>query len=576
MARRSRLGADLGPDSPATRRRGTPRRQPDDVDAWIVLAFAVAFAALLILVEGRSTTFFNDEVAVFQRLGEGIDVRSMLEPHNGHLILPAHLVYAAILSWAGPSYIVFRVVGVLVLVVCGVLYFMLAKRRMGSMAALVPAIVLLLLGSAWEAVLWPLTMLTFGLAIAFGLGALVALDRGDGRGDVAACALAALAVVSHSTGLAFLVGVAVAVIIGGRGRRRTWVFAIPLAIYVAWWVWALQFDEGLAHAGNLLIVPVFMANSLATVGAAVTGLGLDLGSGGASLTVTPSWGYVIAPIAVAAFVFRLTRGRIPPFVWVALSVLLVYWLELALGFGPEGRTPAESRYLFPGAILVLLVGAAALDGIRLSRPAMIAICVVGAVGVLTNVKQLDNAGRYLRDYAPRARIVLGAIEVARGSVSPDYRPEAEERTGASVPAHLPVEAGPYLEAVDGFGSYAFSPAELLQQPPELREAADHVLASAERLALRSASGPPRGTCEELAGDEGVVRELSPGEVSLHAGEATRVRLGRFAADYAVDLGELGSSEPVVLSIPQDADPRPWRMEIDGGGTTRICVSPSGG
>ena len=56
-----------------------------------------------------------------------------------------------------------------------------------------------------------------------------------------------------------------------------------------------------------------------TAGAAVTGLGLDLGSGPVSLTVDPSWGYVIATIAAAAFVVRLARGRIPPFVWVVLA-----------------------------------------------------------------------------------------------------------------------------------------------------------------------------------------------------------------------------------------------------------------
>jgi len=566
----------LGSASPATRRRATERRQPDDLDAWIVLGFAAAFAALLILVEGRSTTFFNDEVAIFQRLGEGIDLGSILEPHNGHLVLPAHLVYAGIFSWIGPSYIALRVIGALVVVACGVLFFLLAKRRIGSMAALVPTIILLLLGSAWEAILWPLTMLTFGLAVAFGLGALAALDREDARGDVAACALTALAVISHSAGLAFLVGVAVAVIIGGRLRQRAWVFAVPLAIYAAWWVWALRFDEGLAHAGNLLIVPVFIANSLAAVSAAVTGLGLDMGGGAVSLTVTPSWGYVIAPIAVVALAFRLSRGRIPLFVWVALAVLLVFWLELALGFAPEGRTPEESRYLFPGAVLVLLVAAAAMEGVRLSRPVVIAILAVAGLGVITNIKELDNAGQYFRDYAPRARTALGTIEVARGSVSADYRPEAEPSLAASVPAHLPVQAGPYLEAVDRFGSYAFSGAELLQQDTELRESADRVLGDAERLALRPAAVPPSGWgCDEVAA--GASRELiSPSEVILQADQATEVRLGRFAAGYPVNLGELTPGEPAALSIPRDAESRPWRMAIDGGGTTRVCVSsPSG-
>jgi len=556
---------------PATLRRALTRSGLDEFEAWIVLGFAAAFAALLILVESRSNAFFNDEIAIFQQLGEGIDVRSILEPHNGHLILPAHLVYAAIFSWVGPSYTAFRVLGVLVLVTCAVLFYVLARRRMGPTVALVPAIVLLFLGSAWEALLWPLTMLTFGLSVAFGLGALVALDRDDARGDVAACALTVLAVVSHSTGLAFLVGVAVAVIMGGRGRRRAWVFAVPLAVYAAWWVWALRFHEGLAHPGNLLIVPAFMADSLAAVSAAVTGLGLDLGGGPVSLTVSPSWGYVIAPIAALAFAVRLSRGRIPPFVWIAVGILVAYWLELALGFAPEGRAPTESRYLFPGAVLVLLVAAAALAGARISRRAAVAIVAVGAVGVLANVKQLDNAQRFFSDYAPRARAALGAIEIAGGSVSPDYRPEAQPGLGGSVPAHFPVQAGPYLQAVHRFGSYAFSGTELLQQDAAIRESADRVLASAERLALRPSGGASARRCRELSAEGAAVRELHPGTVSLRASAPARVRLGRFAEGYPVDLGELRPGRPVTLSIPRDADARPWRIEIGGGTSTRICL-----
>jgi hypothetical protein len=565
----------LGPDSPRTRRRSASGWQLDDLEGWIVIGFAAAFAALLILLESRPNTFFNDEVAIFQRLGEGIDARSVLEPHNGHLILPAHLVYAALFSWVGPSYTAFRVVGVIVLVACGALVFALAKRRVGVTVALVPAILVLVLGSAWEAILWPLTMLTFGLAVAFGLAALAALDREDTRGDVAACVLAALAVVSHSTGLAFLVGVAVAVLVRGPAWRRAWVVGVPLAIYVAWWIWALQFDEGLAHLGNLLIVPQFMADSLAAVSAAVTGLGLDLGSGPVSLTVSPSWGYVIAPLAAVALVLRLARGRIPRFVWAVLAVLLAYWLELALGFAPEGRTPFESRYLFAGAVLVLLVAAGALHGLRIPRWATAAIVAVGLVGVLTNIKQIDNAERYFSDYSPRARTALGALEVARGAVAPNYRPAADARLKNAIPPHLPVEAGPYLEGVDRFGSYAFSADELLQQDPALREAADRVLAGAERLSLRPASGPPAGTCEASSGRPAAVLQLRPGQVSLQAGRSATVRLGRFATGYPVDLGDLTPGRRVVLSIPQDAEARPWRLEIGSVPGLRVCVSAAG-
>jgi hypothetical protein len=68
-----------------------------------------------------------------------------------------------------------------------------------------------------------------------------------------------------------------------------------------------------------------------------------------------------------------------------------------------------------------------------------------------------------------------------------------------------------------------------------------------------------------------VRELHPGTVSLRASAPARVRLGRFAEGYPVDLGELRPGRPVTLSIPRDADARPWRIEIGGGTSTRICL-----
>jgi hypothetical protein len=193
--------------------------------------------------------------------------------------------------------------------------------------------------------------------------------------------------------------------------------------------------------------------------------------------------------------------------------------------------------------------------------------------VLTNIKQLDNAEGFFRDYAPRARTALGAIEIARGTVSPDYRPAGQPQLGNAVPAHFPVQAGPYLEAVDRFGSFAFSGDELLQQDVALREAADRVLASAERLSLLPLARPPAGsTCAQLSG-AGAVRELSPGQVFIQASQPAKVRLGRFATGYPVDLGDLARGETAGLTIPRDADARPWRISIAGGGSTRICSSP---
>jgi hypothetical protein len=542
----------------------------DEGDAWIILALASAFSAFLILDETASNTLFNDEIAIFQRFGEHIDLRSILEPHNGHLIAPAHLVYAAVFGLVGPSYTTLRVIGVIILLACCLLFFLLIKRRVGAVLALAPTVVLLFLGSSWEALLWPLTMLTFVLSLTFGLGALLALGRGDRRGDLAACALTTLAVVSHSTGLAFLVGVVLEVLLRRDRRQRAWIFAVPLVIYGAWWLWALRFHEGLAEARNALLVPAFMAESLAAVASAVTGLGIQLTPGRVNLTLTPVWGHAIALLAVVAIVVRLRRHRAQRSLWVALAVLLAFWAALALGFGP-GREPEASRYLFPGAALLLLVAAEALRGLRLTRFAVTAIFVVSLMSVLTNIRQLDDAEGYFRDYAVRARAALGAIEVGRGSVSPDFRPELDPRLKGTVPRNFPVQAGAYLHAVDRFGSYAFTPDELLVQPPEVRKDADRVLAAAEGLSLRPAAAHRRPPSCAPGSSVKAVRRVAPGQIRLEASRPARVRLGRFAPGHPVALGSLTPRRPATLSLPPDAEPRPWRIALSSATPAKLCI-----
>ena len=533
----------------------------------------MAFSAFLILFETRSNTFFNDEHFFFERLGQGINAESILEPHNGHLIAPAHLIYAVVFAGVGPNYTVFRAIGVLVLLGCCLLLFQLIRRRVGALLALAPTVVLLFLGSSWEALLWPLTMVTFALSLAWGLAALLALERGDPKGDVAACVLTSLSVISHSTGLAFLVAVAVAVLLGADRRRRSWIFLLPLAIYAGWWLWALKFHEGVVQLANVLLTPAFIAESLAANAAAVTGLGINLDQGPGTLTVTSSWGQVIGLIATVAIIVRLSRGGVRRSLWVSLVALLAYWTALALAFGPA-RSPESSRYLFPGAALLLLVAAEAVGGRQLPRSGVIAIFVVSVASVLTNIRQLDDAEQFLRDNAPLARATLGAIEVARGSVSANFTPSQVAQPRAAAGQRLPIRAGPYLHAVDRFGSYAFSPSDLLRQDREVQADADRVLGAAERLSLRSAAGHQRaGHCTHVLGGGATraVRQLRPGQLLLEAEQRAGVRLGRFDPGYPVALGTLTPRRPMTLSIPRDAAARPWRIAVSSSAPVTLCI-----
>jgi hypothetical protein len=546
--------------------------------AAVALALAMALAAVLILSLSGSNTFFADELTIFQRLGAGFDLEALLRPHNGHLIAIANLIYQGTFELAGPDYGLLRALSVVGLLTACLLTFVYVRRRLGTLLALAPAALLLFLGSSWETLLWPLSVFTTVLAVAGGVGALLVLEREDRLGDVVACGLLLVAILAHSTGLAFAVGVAVAILLRPDRRRRAWVFAVPLLAYAAWWLWALQFDEGQAEALNALLIPVFAAEAFAAVAAAVTGLSIDLTAAVADeISFVPTWGRVLAVIGGVALVIRLAQGGIPGSLWASLAIVLAYWAFLALALD-EGRSAAASRYLFPGAVMVFLVAADALRGVRFPRPALIAVLAVAAAGIAANIRQLDAGETLFRDYSPLARADLAMLELAAAEVPPEFAPAAAPELEGAVPEHFLVEAGPYLGAVERIGSFAFSLEEVFAQGPEVREAADRVLAAASGIAFVTGPGAGgAGSCQLLVpggSSEPATIELAPGEYVLRGRAPTELGIGRFADGSPVGLGTLSSREPAALALPAGVggEEIPWRIAAAGGAPVEVCIA----
>jgi hypothetical protein len=144
----------------------------------------MAISATLGLWLTRGTTFFADELTYFVA-NRGFDLRALLSGHNGHLIAGTRLIYATVLKLFGSGYLPFRILEVLGVALVSRLFFILAKRRIGAAAALVPSVVLLFLGSSGEVTVTPL-VITHVYSVATGLGALLALERRDRWGDVGA------------------------------------------------------------------------------------------------------------------------------------------------------------------------------------------------------------------------------------------------------------------------------------------------------------------------------------------------------------------------------------------------------
>src|SRR5947209_7490024 len=113
--------------------------------ATAALASLMLASALLLLYAGRHLTFFYDEWSfILTRRGGGL--HTYLDPHNGHPVLFPVIVYKLLFELVGlRHYAPYRVVGVALHLLCAALLYVLARRRIGPWAALVPSAMLLLL-----------------------------------------------------------------------------------------------------------------------------------------------------------------------------------------------------------------------------------------------------------------------------------------------------------------------------------------------------------------------------------------------------------------------------------------------
>ena len=163
--------------------------------AWALLGLAMVASAVFVLVEGRGLSFNGDELYYYAHLTQQgyqpVEVRGLeylLAPHNGHFVLLGRLVYEFLFAVAGVHYFYFRLAEMLGVLVAVGLFFRLASRRVDPLVALAPCLVLLFFGYAYETLLWPFNLHTV-YALAFGLAAILALERDDRLGDALACAL---------------------------------------------------------------------------------------------------------------------------------------------------------------------------------------------------------------------------------------------------------------------------------------------------------------------------------------------------------------------------------------------------
>lgn len=540
----------------------------------LLLGVALATAGVATLVLASQMTFLADSWEfLINRRDPTLD--TLLQPHNEHLVLiPVAITQLCLrvfgMTSAMPEYVVLTV---FLLTTAGLLY-VYVKRRVGPWLALFAAVLILSLGPAWEVLLWPFE-LTFVGPVLFGLATLLALEREDRRGDLAACAFLVLALGFSSLAIPFLVAAAVAVLQGRRGARlgRVYVVAIPLALYVAWYLGWGHDAETHISLHNVLASPGFVADEITIAAGSL----FEFRSNPLGGPADPLWGRVVLGVLIVAVGYRLLRKPgFSPGLWPVAAAATTSWFLTAFN-DSAGRDPSASRYQYAGAIFILLILANLLADVRWSRRALIVAAVVTLASVGTSLSVLEFGRDVLRQQSVLTRADLGAIEIARRSVDPAFQMNPDV---AGTPTLINVFAGEYLSAVGEYGSPAYSPAALATAPEKGRRQADVVLAKALPLTTVTRPGgyDPRSAgenCVDVGGGGAASPEvpISPGltRIELAPGPRAAFALRRFAvARHPVSTEGAPGDSVTVLRVPGDAATQPWYLHVDARQPARVC------
>jgi hypothetical protein len=553
--------------------------------AWVVerpLVVLIAFVVVAVafnLWETRGQTFFSDEWSRY--LFADKSVSGMLRGHSGHLVLLNTVLYKAILyTFGAGSYLPFRVAEALLLGICGVLFYALARNWAGPWECLAATIVLLFLGSSLEVTVTPTGTVNL-MPIAFGLGALICLQRfkGEGAGDVISCLLLVAAVASHSDGLAFLAAATVMLALQDRrgALSRSWVVAIPAVLYVAWLIWyhagATTTTQEVVHLHNLGGVPSTIVAAAATGLSALSGLfGSAESAHGVPFNIEA--GYLLLGLLIVAAAWRVRSGRpIAREIWVALALGLSFWFLLGLVVTAD-RPATASRYIYPSAVFLLLIILVLVGRVRGTPWVIWGTAAAVVVSVVPNLIAYNDGANRLREWAVVERADLGAVELLKEEVPLDSIPELSR--GARIVTvggrGFKFPAITYFNAVFRYGSPAASPEGIASMPEARRKAVDGVLLRGDDLTLSNPAAHLAAAgrrCRPAFGTSVGAAEVFrvPTVGLLIRPRESRSTLGVSARRFADDFHRLdvpAGSGPVLLKPGASQEVRPWLAKISGG------------
>ena len=383
----------------------------------VVVHVAVLIVGFVVLavVASREWFFYDDWYFLVK------DPSVIWAPHVGHWnTVPALILRATQSVFGMDHYLPFAFPAILVHLGAAHLIWRITIR-IGVRPWLATAFtgLLVFLGSGAEAIDWAV-QLGFVGAVTGLLGVIIILDReriGFGR-IVAASALVLLSLASSETCLPFIL-VAIVIALLRHGLRPTLaVFAIPLAVFLTWYLTIGHTDPNIGRAhglGQVLQVPQYAVAMLSD------GLGR-------MFPIAVLGGLVFVALGVWwLFSVRETFRSPDPSARVAYLLLLVAPLfALLTGYSRIGgglQTASSSRYVY--VIVIAIAPLLALGFDRLTRRAPVLPAVVLVVIVTAwNVGGLAIALETRIQRADSTRVELAQV-AALLATRPDCLPDAD-------------------------------------------------------------------------------------------------------------------------------------------------------
>jgi hypothetical protein len=575
MGRAARIGREF-----AAQRRSSTLAMARRLAPLAALGLLMVVSLLDLLYVTRGQTFYGTDQFRFAFYRQGWSADALLTPYNGHLMaIPTAVFHVLFDIGRFDDYHPYRYGAMPLTLITACLLFMYARKRVGDWPAVAFAAVILFFGTAWPAILVPIGILSFVVPVAAGIAALLALDRDDLKGDVMACALLILGLLSHSVAMLFLAVAAIELVLDPAHRRRLWVVGVPAALYVTWYA---VYSAGGEHQGSTI---EHAQHNGAAAGYVYKGIAMTFGtlagpseiareqgsSIAAQRTIGAAVAVCIAGALIAVWSKRPTEKR--PRLWALIAALLAFWIVAALARG-NGSVADDSRYLYPSAVLLILIVLEVLRGVRLN---WIALSIIAGAACLSLVPNLIALGYYGSRARERSWVVgarLSALELEEPWVKShtewSFRPSPQ----------LPT-AGEYFRL--GTRIYSSSPApnpsEIRSLGPQQRAAADRVLE--DLLGLRLASKPALrhdreggGTASEGClgqrsgrANLGVEFVASSDDVLVEATGArpVQIRVRRFGDPSSAQLlGSVPAGSARELRLPADRLVDPWRLQLEGG------------